>query len=261
MKKIFSLILVTVMLFSAISVFAEEKAIPVLMYHNINDNYNVENSNIEISNEAFKEHMQAIKDNGYTTITFSQLINYVENNSALPEKPILLTFDDGYLNNYTNAFPLLKEMNMKATIFVVTGRMGMQGGVTYPHFTWEQAKEMENSGIIDIQSHTVYHNDLSAISDENLVFELRKSRYMIYKYLGKKSDILAYPYGNFNEKVKQAAQKAGYKACVEIKLGLPGVNRKNADLLALKRITAFGTMSGEDLINTVEQNMGVSDEN
>ncbi len=261
MKKLLLSALVMIVIFMAGAVFAEESAVPVLMYHNINDNYNPQNSNIEISNVAFKEHMQAIKDNGYTAITFSQLIAFVENGEALPQKPILITFDDGYLNNYTNAFPLLKEMDMNATIFVVTGRMGMQGGVTYPHFTWEQAKEMENSGIIDIQSHTVYHNDLTAISDENLVFELRKSRFMIYKYLGKKSDILAYPYGNFNDKIKQAAQKAGYKACVEIKLGTPGVNRKNADLFALKRITAFGTMSGEDLINTIEQNMGVKDEN
>ncbi|MBO5454033.1 MAG: polysaccharide deacetylase family protein [Clostridia bacterium] len=257
MKRILSSIILIVILTCGISVFAEEKAVPVLMYHNINDNYNVENSNIEISNAAFKEHMQAINDAGYKTITFTEYINYCNGEGVLPEKPILLTFDDGYLNNYTNAFPLLKEMNMKATIFVVTGRMGMQGGVTYPHFTWEQAKEMESSGIIDIQSHTVYHNDLSAISDEDLIFELRKSRFMIYKYLGKKSDILAYPYGNFNDRVKEAAKEAGYKACVQIKLGLPGVNRKDEDMYELKRITAFGTMSGEDLIYNIGQNMGV----
>ena len=63
--------------------------------------------------------------------------------------------------------------------------------------------------------------------------------------------------GNYNDDVKKAAQEAGYKACVQIKLGLPGVNRKNEDLYALKRITAFGTMSGEDLLENINQNMGV----
>ena len=76
MKRILSSIILIVMLTCSISVFAEEKAVPMLMYHNINDNYNVENSNIEISNAAFKEHMQAINDAGYKTITFTEYINY-----------------------------------------------------------------------------------------------------------------------------------------------------------------------------------------
>ena len=261
MKKIFATICLMIVIALEMTVFANGKAVPILMYHNINDNYSIENSNVEISNATFKEHMEAIRDTGYSTITFTEYINYCNGKGSLPEKPILLTFDDGYLNNYTNAFPILKEMNMKATIFIVTGRMGMQGGVTYPHFTWEQAKEMENSGIIDIQCHTTYHNDLSVISDDDLVFELRKSRFMIYKYLGKKVEVLAYPYGNYDDGVKKAAEKAGYKACVQIKLGLPGVNRKGEDLYALKRITAFGTMSGKDLIENINQNMGVNNEN
>lgn len=256
MKKIILIVLSLIFLLS-VTVSANEPAVPVLMYHNINDNYREENSNIEISNGAFAEHLEYIKKEGYTTITVDEYVKYLNGEGKLPSKPIIITFDDGYLNNYTNAYPLLKKMDMKATIFIVTGRMGMQGGVVYPHFTWDQAKEMEDSGIIDIQSHTYFHNDLTAISSENLTYELRKSRFLIYKYLGKKADYLAYPYGNFNEIVKQASKDAGYKACVEIKLGYPGVNRTGDDLFQLKRITAFGTMSGQDLIDTIKINLGV----
>lgn len=256
MKKLTGIILILCLLFS-FNVSAKEVKVPVLMYHNINDNYKLENSNIEISNDMFMEHLEAIHQAGFTTITFDEYVAYSNGEGTLPAKPILLTFDDGYLNNYTNAYPMLKKMNMKATIFIVTGRMGMQGGVVYPHFTWEQAKEMEESGYIDIQSHTYFHNDLTAISRENLIYELRKSRFLIYKYLGKKAEYLAYPYGNFNDEVKMSAKEAGYEACVEIKLGYPGVNKLGDDLYQMKRITAFGTMTGEDLIDTININLGV----
>ena len=255
-NKIVCIVLLFIFIVFNISCSAET-VVPILMYHNINDSYNIENSNIEISNDKFEEHLDYIKKNGYTTITLDDYLLFSQGEKSLPDKPIIITFDDGYLNNYTNAFPMLKERNMKATIFVITGRMGMQGGVTYPHFTWEQAKEMEDSGLIDIQSHTYFHNDLSAVSEETVSMELRKSRFMIYKYLNKKSDFLAFPYGNFNENVKELAKKAGYKACVEIKTGIPGVNRVYSDVFALKRITAFGTMSGDDLIYTIKQNIEV----
>lgn len=233
--------------------FAQEIRLPVLMYHNINDAYDSRNTNVEMSASDFKNQMSALKENGYTTIFFDDYIEYVNGKAELPEKPILVTFDDGYLNNYTVAYPILKEMGMKATIFVVTGRMGVDGVVTYPHFTWEQAKVMYDSGVIDIQSHTHFHSELVNLTKNDLVLELRKSKFLIEKNLGKKVNVLAFPYGFSNEMVRNEARIAGYDACVEINDKVPKVNSELSNPFKLCRITAYGGVSGEQLINKLEE--------
>lgn len=257
MKKILIFTLAIFLVFPTIA-FAngsEELKIPILMYHNINDEYDVKDRTVEMSVSEFKDQMEAITKEGYESISLYQYVDYVSGKCDLPEKPIIITFDDGYLNNYTVAFPILKEMNIKATIFIITGRMGMQSGVKYPHFTWEQAKEMEDSGLIDIESHTNFHNELNNISYSNVAFELRKSKYLIDKYLNKNTSFLAYPYGFYNEYVKTAAEKAGYLASVRIISKNPGVNTKEQNIYELKRITAYGGMSGKDLIDSINRNM------
>lgn len=232
----------------------EETYVPILMYHNINDQYDPANASVEMSEEDFREQMETLKEAGYTTITFEEYLDYENGLAELPDKPIMINFDDGYLNNYTRAYPILKELGMKATIFVITGRMGMSGGVTYPHFTWEQAKIMEDSGVIDIESHTNFHNNLKDVSLETAIQELRKSKYLIQKNLGKDATVLAYPYGDFTEEVKQAAKDAGYLAAVKVKLGNPGVNRKGQDVYELKRLTVYGGMTGEQLLELIQEN-------
>ena len=235
--------------------FAQEVSVPILMYHNINDNYDISNKSNEMSTAEFEDQLKTLKKNNYNTISFYEYLEYRNGNTELPENPIIITFDDGYLNNYTIAFPLLKKYNMKATIFVITGRVNLNDSVLYPHFNWAQAKEMEDSGIIDIESHTNYHNMLNKISDASLTYELRKSRYLIKKHLGKDSQIIAYPYGFYNEKVIDFAVGAGYKSAVIISQDqYPGVNYEDTDVYKLKRITAAGGVSGSDLIEIIEKN-------
>lgn len=254
--KILKIILLFLLVFLAGDiVYAEsEVSVPSLMYHNINDVYDAKNASVEISGDMFREHMKILKEKGYTAILFDEYLAAVRGVAALPEKPILITFDDGYLNNYTIGFPILKETGMKATIFIVTGRMGLQGAVTYPHFTWQQAKEMQESGFVDIQSHTQYHSHLPEISNSNLILELRKSKFVIEKHLNKKVDILAYPYGEWNDNVINAARNAGYNACVLADPVEAGVNRLNENTYLMKRITVYGHMSGDALINEINRN-------
>lgn len=246
------MLLLTILLIGT-SVSAQEIRLPALMYHNINDEYDSRNTNVEMSAEDFKNQMMALKEKGYTTILFDEYISYVNGKGKLPEKPILVTFDDGYLNNFTVAYPILKELGMKATIFVVTGRMGVDGVVTYPHFTWEQAKEMYDSGVIDIQSHTHFHSELVNLSKNDLVLELRKSKFLIEKNLGKKVNVLAFPYGFSNQTVRNEARIAGYEACVEINDKVPKVNSELSSPFKLCRITAYGGVSGESLVKTIEE--------
>ncbi len=250
MKRL--ILLLIVFLTVTFNCSAQELELPILMYHNINDEYENHNKNVEMSSQDFISQMTALKDYGYTTIFFEDYINYLTYGTELPPKPILVTFDDGYLNNYTVAYPILKQLGMKATIFIVTGRMGVDGVVTYPHFTWEQAKIMENSGVIDIQSHTNYHGELINLSKNDVILELRKSKYLIEKNLNKKVIALAYPYGFSNQVVRNEARIAGYSVCVEINDKVPKVNSSTTDPFKLCRITAHGGVSGEELIKIIE---------
>ncbi len=253
LRKITALLLSLLMMFTAVGACAQT-VVPILMYHNINDNYDMSNSAVEMSRDEFYSQMLALKNAGYTAITFSEYVHFEKNGTALPEKPVIITFDDGYLNNYTTAFPVLKELGMKATIFVVTGSMGMQNGVKYPHFTWEQAKVMQDSGVIDIESHTNFHNDLTSVSDNTLITELRKSRFLINKYVGKMPSVVAYPYGANDERVRLAAEAAGYDAAVMVRTENPGVNRRGDNIYALKRITVYGGMDGARLLKSIKEN-------
>lgn len=252
MRKILLVILLSVyfLTFNACA----ETVVPILMYHNINDNYSSDRYLVEMSTAEFEEQIVTLLSEGYTPITMYDYSAWQEGKKELPEKPIIITFDDGYLNNYTHAYPIAKKYNIPITIFVITSRMGMSDGVVYPHFTWSQAKEMEESGLVHIESHTNMHSDFNLSDPKNSVSELRLSKYLIKKHLDKDALYLAYPYGHYTEFAKEQAEKAGYKACVKITTVNPGVNRIDTDLYELKRITACGGMSGRDLINEIEKN-------
>ena len=98
----------------------QEIKVPIILYHNITKDPALEgNPLLNITPENFQIHMQTLKDNGWNTISFEDYYNYVKNNTPLPTNPIIITFDDGYLSNYTYAFPILKNLQMKATIFTI----------------------------------------------------------------------------------------------------------------------------------------------
>jgi hypothetical protein len=123
------------------------KTVPIIMYHHIETDENKITSRT-VSPEKLKKDLKQIKDLKYTTITFKDLSDYVATYKDLPDKPIIITFDDGYLSNYEYAYPILKELNMKATIFIVgimAGKDNFNGKEALPHFSYEQAKEMYES--------------------------------------------------------------------------------------------------------------------
>ncbi|MBQ2692295.1 MAG: polysaccharide deacetylase family protein [Clostridia bacterium] len=130
--------------------------VPILLYHHISEDAG---NRAEVTPATFRAHMEAIKNAGYTAVTTRQMIDYVWHGGDLPDKPIYITFDDGYLSNYEIAYPILKELGLKATIFTIGSSIGKD---TYkntahpitPHFTYAQAQEMERSGVIEIESHT-----------------------------------------------------------------------------------------------------------
>jgi peptidoglycan/xylan/chitin deacetylase (PgdA/CDA1 family) len=248
----------------------DKTGIPVLMYHILNKG---ENNTISVDPQRFKEHMMALKKNGYQTITVFDLQQYLEKDIPLPSNPILITFDDGYISNYTYAYPTLKELNMKATIFVIGSRIFEEKDVSngeLEKITWKQAREMNDT--ITIQSHTwdshskkksITGKDRGLIAsrvtingkletqkeyEERVYKDLLKSKKVIESKMGYENISIAYPYGDHSNDTVRLAEKAGYKIAFTVKKGLV---QKGDNLLKLNRITADGDYSGVELVNII----------
>lgn len=251
-KKIFAFAAALLMLFN-LTAFAANDRVPILLYHNITDSYDIHQKLVNITPDALRAHLEAIKNAGYNTITYKDFYQAVVGIKNLPENPILITFDDGYLSNYQYAFPLLKELNMNATIFIVTGSVGNYK-LDHPHFNWDEAREMDNSGFVDIQSHTHSHRDFHTLTPYETLYEVRMSKYLIEKNLGKNVSAIAYPYGFDNEYSQDIIKSAGFSMINYV--GNVGSNGVDEGLDKLKRITVAGDWTPDKLLEILKQNIG-----
>lgn len=226
--------------------------IPTLMYHKIKDQ--VENTeddqSMSVSTANFEAQLKALLEAGYTPINFKQLKDYLEGKAGLPKKPILITADDGYLCNYTKAYPILKKYNAQATFFVTSLYVGMTN--ENEHFSWEQAKEMEASGLIDIQSHTHGHTLMNELDKTDVSYEIQKSFGDIEKYLGKRDvKVLAYPQFLHTSKVKEWASECGVDLQVT---NLVSKYRSTATQKTdIKRIHVSNELSPQKLLNQIKR--------
>lgn len=175
--------------------------IPVLCYHSVNPNSTNE---AIITPSLLKEHLLYIKDCGYTTLSLSKFYDNILHNSQVPEKSILITFDDGYMDNYYYAFPILKELNMTATIFCITNSLD---GKYY--LSQAAIKSMCDYGI-DIGCHTFSHPKLSSLSLDSQISEIENSKNSLEKITNKKITAIAYPFGNYDKNTILAAKHCGY---------------------------------------------------
>ena len=180
-----------------------DKGIPVLMYHSIG--YEKGNT-ARLPKEKFKEQMKYLKENNYATLSLEDAYDFFMSNKAVPEKAIILTFDDGYVDNYVEAFPILKELELKATFFVITDLVDKIPS----YMNLEQLKETQASGM-DIESHTVNHEHLKQLSYEKQVKTLKESKEFLERLLNKKIQYFAYPYGEYTEETLTAVKETGYK--------------------------------------------------
>lgn len=179
-----------------------DKSVPVLMYHSID--YEKGNE-LRVPKEAFREQMSYLKESGYTTLTLDELYDFFINNKPVPNKSIVITFDDGYKDNFENAYPVLKEFGFNATIFVITSTVDANKN----YLTSPQIKELEENGI-DIESHTVNHEQLDKLTYAEQLTTLKNSREYIEKLLGKQKKYTAYPFGKWNDDTIKAVKEAGY---------------------------------------------------
>lgn len=181
--------------------------IPVLMYHSINYDPKFPGNQVRIPKAKFAAQMKWLHDNGYHTLTMSELYKAVENREQVPEKSVVLTFDDGYEDNYQNAYPILQEYGFKATIFMITNEIGDNKN---GYLTAEELKTMQQNGI-DIECHTVHHLHLSKLSYQKQEEEISDAQQTLEKLLGRRVSYIAYPYGDYNAETLRITEKCGFK--------------------------------------------------
>jgi peptidoglycan/xylan/chitin deacetylase (PgdA/CDA1 family) len=226
--------------------------VPIIMYHQVK---NSGLGNDVISPNEFESDLKYLKENHYNTITMTQLIDYVHDKKELPQNPVILSFDDGYLSTYLNVYPLLKEYNMKIVLSIIGKSVDdfskvCDENINYSHVTWDEVKEMQQSGLVEIQNHTYNLHKISKerygcsqMANESLedykkflsndINTLQKE---IMSVTGNSPNTFTYPYGKYNEKIETIIKKLGFKATLTCRFGVNVINNDPDTLYSLKRI-------------------------
>lgn len=192
-------------------VIAPEKGVPILAYHSIDN----DDGTYSVSPGEFKQQMQYLKEQGYTAISLLEFAKAKKGKFVLPEKPIIITFDDGYANNYTTAMPIMEQYGMKGTVFMVVNDIGKDE--TY--FTLEQLKDWQ-AHHMEIGSHTANHVPLATLTSEQKKEEIFASK-ILMEWKGLNTVFfLAYPFGSFDAESEALLKENEYLGALTGKSGL-----------------------------------------
>lgn len=204
--------------------YSVPEGVSVLMYHMIGD---AQDNAAIMSEDNLRLQMNYLRDHGYHPITLEELYDYVTKGAPLPEKPVCITFDDGYLDSYTVVYPLMKEYGYPWTLFVITDDVGNQKN----RMTWDQLKEMADSHTVTISSHTLSHPKLHNLATrEEKEKEIVGANQALKYWLGIDNPWLCYPYGDYDDEVVDICKKAGIKMAVTTDAGRVHVGSYPYDL-------------------------------
>ncbi|MBU0469751.1 MAG: polysaccharide deacetylase family protein [Candidatus Omnitrophica bacterium] len=226
-KKFFLIVfIVFLFVFSSILLWVSTNySVPIIMYHNVGvgDKY----ENIWVTVDNFDKQLNFLERHKYNVISMDKLIDMISKDVAIPRNTAVLTFDDGEVNNFVNALPVLKRHGLTATFFVPPAKIGKKG-----RLSWEQLRTMHEGGM-DIGSHgynEAYLPDLPEAEQKNEIF---KSKEILEKMLGSKVNHISYPVGGFSEQIKTIVKEAGYTSASTTNRG---TDYRNKDVYELNRI-------------------------
>jgi peptidoglycan/xylan/chitin deacetylase (PgdA/CDA1 family) len=227
-----------------------ETRIPILAYHSIDQSRSV----ISTAPEEFRRQMEYLKTGSYQTTSLKEVVACIREQRPFPAKTVAITFDDGYKNIYSEAFPVLREFGFQATVFLVTGYFGMNnqwnaqpaGIPKLDLLNEDEIMEMSAHGI-DFGSHTESHPDLTKLSATEVIEEIRKSKTKLQELLGKPPLFFAYPYGKQNEECNSSVSREFLGACSTL---LDFVTLRT-DVYSLPRIDMY-YLSGNQLIQWLD---------
>lgn len=212
--------------------------LPILMYHSIS-----EGNRLRVPREEFRSQMAWLRENGYYTLSPEEAFLVLTENRMPSEKCVWLTFDDGYTDNFTEAFPIIKENDMKATVFMI-GKSIDKGH----HLTENQMMEMSRNGI-SIESHTINHLELNRMTAEQQEAEMVQSKELFDRILDQDTTVLSYPVGRYNEETLRLSEEAGYKMAVTTE---PGGASREQGMYALHRVRISPGLSVEGFASLIE---------
>lgn len=250
--------------------------LPVLMYHHFDENPG--DSKMIVSPERFDEQMAALKQAGYTAVTPAQIVDYVDNGTPLPDKPVWISMDDGYESNLTYAAPILQKYGLKTTIYCIGISVGKStykdfGVPIIPHFSYEEAKKWVDAGVINVQSHTYDMHNVSGLDvtgyrrgvlprvDEQLdsymtTFreDFKKSNDAIRAAFGYDSLAFAYPYGLHNAVTEGMLQTMGVRLTVTIREGINTLVQGDPSCLySMTRFNIIDDVTGAQLLEKIKE--------
>jgi peptidoglycan/xylan/chitin deacetylase (PgdA/CDA1 family) len=207
--------------------------LPILNFHHIGTapaKASAVTKSFYIEPARFEDIIKELINDGYEGIFASEAVDYLQQKKMPQGKIVVLTFDDGNEDFYTNAWPILQKYNLKSSMYLMTGVRGKDW------LSVDQILELNDTGLVEFGSHTVWHSKLTKISPEELNKELIDSKEYLEKLLNHKIDILCYPFGLYNDEVKELAQTAGYRAGLTFD---QDAWQNPDDLLALTRISVY----------------------
>jgi peptidoglycan/xylan/chitin deacetylase (PgdA/CDA1 family) len=184
-------------------------AVVVLLYHSVDSNGTFHS----VNPTEFRKQMEYLKKN-YSIVTLKEILEFAVDGNALPKKSVAITFDDGYYDNYLNAYPYLWEHNLPAAIFLTTGHCGKKAaldGVPLRMLGWNEIKEMSRNGIV-LGAHTVTHPDLRKMGPDGIKGEILGSTNEIERRVGTKVEYFAYPYGAYTDEIVKLVEDVGIRA-------------------------------------------------
>lgn len=185
--------------------------IPILMYHHIGPPKNW----LYVDTVTFTSQMDYLVGKGYHTVTLPEIIAHLQAGQPLPEKPIALTFDDGYADMFTNAYPVLRDRGLKATFFIITQLVG--GG---DYLTWEQIQEMAGNSLMTIGDHTLTHRALPSLPGAQVQDEILSAQNILQGKINKPVNVFAFPFGSQTERDIKYLQDGNFVAAVSTEYGV-----------------------------------------
>lgn len=216
----------------------------ILMYHMVREPENRLEARYACPPKRFRRHLQTLIELGYQPLPLTRIETALYDRTPLPEQAVVITLDDGHQDNYTFAFPILQELNIPATVFLVTGSMGKtnawmaaSGFPVRPMLSWEQIDEMHRHGI-EFGGHTLTHPRLTQLDAETAMREISGCKQVIEDRLGVSCPYFAYPYGLYDPTIRSLVEAAGYRLACSTRAGF---NSPGRDPYVLHRIEVYGT--------------------
>lgn len=262
----------TLLLYCNASIEKEEGIrLPIIMYHSLLKEKS-RSGKYTITPDTLKQDLEYIKSNGYTTINMEELINYVYNDGTLPEKPIIITFDDGYYNNFGYAIPILKELNMKAVISIVgeytdTYSESGEANLNYGYIRWEDIKNAMQEETIEFQNHTYAlhcntkgRNGASKKKGESIeqykkIFstDLMRLQNEFKEYTDYVPSTFTYPFGSVEKCSTDIIKELGFKASLSCSSGINFITKNEDSIFLLKRNNRPANITTENFFKKILQ--------